>query len=133
MVRVKSRFVVYLVIVVRVFGSQPALRVAKESWPSIPWTVRALRGLLPGMLPPAYSWPALVGETRDGELLMWLKPVRLGQTMSGGEAGTTALTRRAYTPMCCFAGSRLQAKPSSSLRGLCYGYEVELHNLTLSN
>ena len=52
-----------------------------------------VRGLLPGMLPPAYSWPALVGEAHDGGLLTLLKPVGLGQTLSGGGAGTTAETR----------------------------------------
>ncbi len=51
-----------------------------------------LHGVLPGMLPPAYSLPALIGEARDGTRFTLLKPVAHGQTMSGDETGMTAET-----------------------------------------
>ncbi len=52
-----------------------------------------LRGLLPGMLAPAFSWPALIGEAHDGTRLTLLNPVAHGQTLSGDETGSTAETR----------------------------------------
>ena len=51
-----------------------------------------LFGVLPGLMAPAWKWPALLGQAHGGSPLTLLSPVGLSQSLAGGEDGFTART-----------------------------------------
>jgi ApeA N-terminal domain 1 len=49
-------------------------------------------GLLPGLMAPAWKWPALFGEAHGGTPMTLLSPVGLSQSVAGGESSATVRT-----------------------------------------